>query len=214
MRILATSDTHTYNDELLLMIDRVYKDESFDVFVHAGDFTNIGSIFDVERFNDMLGKIPAEHKIVIAGNHDWCLQTERWVAEGEITNATYLRDSSITIDGVKFYGSPWTPEFMDWAFNLSPAYLQDAWSIIPEDVDVLITHGPAKGILDYDLGCKYLFDRIQRLKNLKAHIFGHIHEGYGRTNIDGVEHLNAAFCSPAIRGIGYAPQNAPILLTL
>ena len=102
-------------------------------------------------------------------------------ARSWITNAHYLCDESLTLDGVKFYGSPWQPRFFDWAFNKDRgAPLKAIWDKIPLDTDVLITHGPPHGILDLTFdkikaGCEELLLAVQRIKP-KVHVFGHIHE--------------------------------------
>jgi hypothetical protein len=100
---------------------------------------------------------------------------------------------------VKVYGSPWQPEFYNWAFNLPRMgwELGQKWTDIPENTDILITHGPAWGHLDtikghsVPLGCELLAERIKILKP-KIHVFGHIHTGYGY-KFDGDTHFfNAA----------------------
>ena len=109
----------------------------------------------------------------------------------------YLQDSEVTIDGIKFYGSPWQPEFYNWAFNLPRGEkLAQKWAEIPDNTDVLITHGPAYGILDYapmggHVGCEELYKRISDIKP-KIHVCGHIHNSYGQKTIDGIEFLNAS----------------------
>ena len=94
-------------------------------------------------------------------------------------NAIYLEDSGVVIDGLKFWGSPWTPEFFDWAFNARRGLqLFDKWQKIPLDTDVLITHGPPAGILDLvvtrqgeaQVGCNDLLRRIHELKKLKQEL--------------------------------------------
>jgi Icc-related predicted phosphoesterase len=108
-----------------------------------------------------------------------------------------LFDNDVTIDGIKFYGSPWQPEFHNWAFNLSRGEeLAEKWEQIPNDVDVLITHGPAYGILDYapiggHVGCEELYRKIVEVKP-KIHVCGHIHDGYGQKTMGGIEFLNAS----------------------
>ena len=101
------------------------------------------------------------------------------------------------IDGVKFYGSPWQPWFYDWAFNLERGpEIRAKWDLIPEDTDVLITHGPPYGIGDLTFqkdhaGCQDLLKAVERLKP-RTHIFGHIHERYGINSIDGTTFINAS----------------------
>jgi predicted phosphohydrolase len=85
--------------------------------IHAGDFSTHGAIDEQEEFDTFLGTLPDPHKIVIAGNHDWSLEGVEY-PELWFQHATYLQDSSTVIDGVKFYGAPWQPEFFNWAFNL------------------------------------------------------------------------------------------------
>jgi Icc-related predicted phosphoesterase len=108
-----------------------------------------------------------------------------------------LFDNDVTIDGIKFYGSPWQPEFHDWAFNLPRGEeLAAKWEKIPDDVDILITHSPAYGILDYapiggHVGCEELYRKIAEVKP-KIHVCGHIHDGYGQKTMGGIEFLNAS----------------------
>ncbi len=128
----------------------------------------------------------------------------------------YLDKESITLDGINIYGIPDQPEFCGWAFNF---YTQEEartiYSPIPDDTDVLITHSPPYGILDQPqqfgdnrLGDQTLRDMVDIIKP-KVHIFGHIHEGYGKKKIKGTTFINAAFCS-----IPYSVHNKPINFTL
>lgn len=206
MKIVTISDTHTMERSLVV--------PDGDVLIHAGDITGRGSIHDLEEFLDWFGGMPHKHKIVIAGNHDWCY--ENFLREEAInkTNqvATYLEDSSITIDGVKFYGSPWQPEFCNWAFNVPRGkQLAEIWAKIENDTNVLITHGPPYKILDLcsggHVGCEDLLAAAQKLPNLKYHIFGHIHEGYGSMKFLDVTYINASNCTG-----NYRPTNQPIVV--
>jgi Icc-related predicted phosphoesterase len=128
---------------------------------------------------------PHKHKIFVPGNHDFWMQQHEfnYVLEFEKNGVTVLIDKAIEIDGIKFYGSPWTPTFMDWAFMKDDDELQKHWDAIPENTDVLITHGPAYGINDcvhgrkQHLGSRTLATRILELFNLKLHLHGHIHTG-------------------------------------
>lgn len=144
---------------------------------------------------------PAKHKIFIAGNHDFVFQDiDNLCAPKDIY---YLRDESITLDGLNLYGSPWTPWFWDWAFNfpkddLDGRFAQSKWAQIPEDVNILITHGPPSSILDYvgpshGAGCTDLKIRIKQLKDLKLHCFGHLHQGFGHKIENSVNFVNAAY---------------------
>ncbi len=135
----------------------------------------------------------------------------------------YLENSSLVIDGVKFYGSPYQPEFFNWAFNLPRGYaLKQKWAQIPLDTNVLITHGPPYGMLDMvvdnkynqgrDLhqGCEELIEKVIDLKDLKLHCFGHLHlNGGQKQTIDGKVFVNAAICDEA-----YNPVNKPIVVDI
>jgi hypothetical protein len=117
-----------------------------------------------------------------------------------LKNAIYLQDSGVDIDGIKFWGSPWQPEFYNWAFNLPRGpELARVWAQIPNDTDVLITHGPPYGVLDEiyhgkRVGCQDLSDALERVKP-KVHVFGHIHEGYGVLEQNGTTYVNASLCN-------------------
>jgi predicted phosphohydrolase len=103
MRLVLISDTHQRHDRLVV--------PDGDVLVHAGDFSTRGGVEEVARFNAWLGTLPHKHKVVIAGNHDFLFEREPVLARSMLTNATYLEDSGVTIEGVRFWGSPWQPRF-------------------------------------------------------------------------------------------------------
>ena len=180
MKIVFISDTHGLHDDIVSL-------PPGDVLVHCGDSTMRGNLSELHHFNQWLGVLPYKHKIVIAGNHDWCFYSRNDESRKLLTNAIYLQDESVTIDRIKFYGSPWQPEFFDWAFNLPRAgnELKEKWDQIPDDTDVLITHGPPFNILDQvthgneHVGCTLLLDRVLKVQP-KIHAFGHIHENGGQ----------------------------------
>jgi Icc-related predicted phosphoesterase len=198
MRLICISDTHSLHD-------RISKIPSGNVLIHAGDCTRSGSLPQLDEFTKWLGAQPHKHKILIAGNHDYCFQKYPiWSQEMCAKNGiNYLEDEQITIDGLIFYGSPWTSEFRGMTFNASEPERFVHRAKIPEATEVLITHGPALGILDYvpqdseNVGCYPLLKRINELKKLRAHVCGHIHEGYGYAvrESDNVRFANAATCT-------------------
>ncbi|MCI0709994.1 MAG: metallophosphatase domain-containing protein [Chloroflexi bacterium] len=202
MKLILISDTHAYHQHLQI--------PDGDVLIHAGDLTRIGELKDVVAFNDFLGTLPHPHKIVIAGNHDFCFERKPDEASPLLTNTIYLQDSEVTINGVKFYGSPWQPWFYDWAFNLRRgAEIREKWDLIPSDTGVLITHGPPFGYLDKTsrgdhAGCEELLKAITRIRP-KLHVFGHIHEGYGVIEGQHTTFVNASICT-----LDYDPTNPPI----
>jgi len=130
----------------------------------------------------------------------------------ELTNCTYLEDSSVEICGLKVYGTPHQPEYGGWAFNLARGQqCLNKWNLIPEGVDVLITHGPPLGFGDLTCtgvraGCVELLHSVQRRIKPKYHVYGHIHEGYGVRSDGKILFINASTCD-----INYIPSNPPVV---
>jgi Icc-related predicted phosphoesterase len=184
-----------------------------DILVHAGDCTSMGKKHEIDNFLDWFSKTDFEHKIFIAGNHDFGFERD-YVVEQRYKDkgVIYLQDSEVIIDGIKFYGSPWQPEFYNWAFNLPRGEeLAEKWEMIPEDTDILITHGPAYGMLDHTIqgqqvGCVDLYHRIVKIRP-KIHVCGHIHWAYGQKSFNGIEFLNASILNER-----YEYENKPIVL--
>jgi len=200
MRLTIISDTHTRHG-LIPMEDL----PGGDLLLHAGDIMNSGynknDILDFCTWFHSLEQY--DKKIFIAGNHDRMFE-DHPIEANTIVNrygsVIYLQDNDLDINGIKIYGSPWQPWFYDWAFNLpkNGPGLMSKWEAIPDNTDILITHGPAFGTLDtvagrqYDnLGCELLAQRIEVIKP-KIHICGHIHSGYGYVFKDGTHFFNAS----------------------
>lgn len=199
MRIVCISDTHNRTSGTL----SPEKIPEGDVLIHAGDMTSMGELGEAHSFAQWLSHLPHKRKVVIAGNHDFCFEHPNANARGFFPDdVTYLHDSGCEIDGVKFYGSPYQPEFFNWAFNLKRGEaLKEKWAQIPEDTEVLITHGPPYSILDFVprdnewVGCRDLLCRVRALPKLKLHVFGHIHLHGGQMMEErGVKFVNAACC--------------------
>jgi Icc-related predicted phosphoesterase len=191
MRLVLISDTHQRHDQLTV--------PDGDVLVHAGDFSTRGGAEEVARFASWMRALPHRHKIVIAGNHDFLFEREPAVARSMLTHVTYLEDSGVTIEGLRFWGSPWQPRFFDWAFNLDRGVaLKEKWDLIPTGIDVLIVHGPPRGVLDRtwrgeEVGCEDLREALGRIKP-RLFVCGHIHEAYGEKTVDGTRCVNASCC--------------------
>jgi Icc-related predicted phosphoesterase len=209
-KIVCLSDTHNYNEQIFV--------PDGDILIHAGDATMQGSAPEIVLFNRWFRNLPHAHKIFVAGNHDWLFETSSQFARTLLDSSIhYLKDSSVEIENLKIYGSPYQPRFFDWAFNLMRgAELAEKWKLIPDETDVLITHGPPFGILDEvprqyfieNTGCEELRKRVETIKP-KLHIFGHIHCGYGTTEKFGVKFANASNCDES-----YEPTNAPLVIDL
>ncbi len=110
-RIVAISDTHSRHNQFVDLPEG-------DILIHAGDATVQGKFDEVVEFNRWLGTLPYKHKIFVAGNHDFLFEKSPEMARALMSNAYYLQDSFVVLEGLKIYGSPWQPRFHDWAFNL------------------------------------------------------------------------------------------------
>lgn len=231
MRILAMSDTH---DSHAWWTAR--KLPEADVFVHAGDITWRGELGIIMDFSQWLGALPYKNKLVIAGNHDLCFEAnarrhsgekapypnrkrKKALAYLEKAGITYLEDSGIEIDGIKFWGTPWQPHFCDWGFNVQSVELRaQKFSQIPDDTDVLITHTPPRGHCDGDdegYGDVALLHRIRQIKP-KLNICGHAHEGHGFSEITHSEdyYLKTLVANAASLDRDYQAKQPPLLITV
>jgi Icc-related predicted phosphoesterase len=197
MDITVISDTHTMHRKLDL--------GSGEVLVHCGDFQ--GSKPLLEDFLEWFSEQDYKHKIMIAGNHDWeiaKLGYEKMYKKAKEYNITYLENSSVRVEGLLFYGAPWSNEYGGWDFMKRDDALFYEWQKIPNSTNVLITHGPAKGTGDMvplsyasgnNVGSYYLERRIIELlefDNLKLHLYGHIHWATGVYEKDEYLSVNAA----------------------
>lgn len=193
MRLVCISDTHGDHDGLVL--------PQGDVLIHAGDFTAHGKREEVQSFMQWIGSQGFKHVLCIAGNHDTYpeQEPEQTLEFAQEQGVVLLNDSGCVIDGRFFWGSPITPRFHDWSFMRDPGKdIEAHWNLIPQNTDVLITHGPPFGIMDgvkrlsggvENTGCPSLLEKVRQLSPV-VHIFGHIHEGHGREEQAGVMFLN------------------------
>lgn len=176
MRIVAVADTHTFQADLDV--------PDGDVFVHAGDMLRGGRLEELVDVAAWIVGLPHRHKVVVAGNHDWCFDRERAAALAMLPGVHYLCDAGVEIEGVRFWGSPWQPAYNDWAFNLPRGEaLAERWALIPKDTQVLVTHGPPRGYGDRGpvagrQGCTDLRHRVAEVAP-QLHLFGHIHQDGG-----------------------------------
>lgn len=208
MKFVCISDTHSLHEKMPEIPEG-------DILIHSGDCTGNGSLPSLDTFTKWFGDQPHKHKILVAGNHDGCFERyPEWSREMcEKNGILYLQDESVVIDGLTIFGSPWTPVFMNWHFMANEEQMKSIWAKIPDETDILITHGPSHGVLDavpefggvLHVGCNQLLERTRQLKNLTAHIFGHIHEGYGIQAGGDFVSINASTCNER-----YQPFNPPI----
>lgn len=202
MRILHLSDTHNFHTQLRNLPEA-------DIIVHSGDFCMAGSDQEALDFLNWFCDLPYRHKIFICGNHDECLYGNE--VNGLDSNVHYICNSGIEIEGVKFYGVPMF--FVDCLTDQQKLNYER----IPLDTDVLITHAPARGILDQDgnihLGSQDLLKKLSAL-DLKAHLFGHVHAQHGVE-----EHLSPSgkktiFSNGAIMNATYTAISNPNFIKL
>jgi Icc-related predicted phosphoesterase len=230
LRIVAISDTHEQHEQIEL--------PEGDVLVCAGDISFNGRPQAIAGFNRWFAAQPHRCKILIAGNHDFLFEESNAIARSLLSEKIiYLEDSGCELDVaqavslreplpddnlqapepktlLKFWGSPITPWFFNWAFNRHRGTpIRRHWDKIPADTDVLITHGPPAGILDRNAegehtGCEDLRLIVERIRP-RLHIFGHIHEAYGVEEHDGTIFVNA--CQLDER---YRLAHEPVVVTL
>ena len=226
MKIVIVSDTHCADIPV----------PDGDVLIHCGDGTFQGKIPELIHWNNWFQKQIHETKILIPGNHDWAFEHSWLHAVSLFPGINVLHDSGIQLGEFKIWGSAWQPEFNNWAFNLPRGdKLKAKWDLIPDDTNILVTHGPPYGILDelparqkltYDfmnsqevvtqipgikLGCYDLRERINKLPNLRLHAFGHIHCAYGYW-YDTVRRIH--FVNGAVMDEAYDPVNPPVIVEL
>lgn len=223
MKIVALSDTHTLQGRVPM------PEGQFDFLIHAGDLGNVGKVREYEKIGQWFRDLKHQYKyqIIVPGNHDWGLMKSGGYFEEcrkhFDDDVIFLVDQAIELEGIKFYGCPWMPQFYDWAFMLPEDALPPIYAKIPDDTEVLITHAPPHGILDHmtrDIrfgdrhiyercGSPALYERVKQLPKLKHHIFGHIHFGAGIEKIDDVTFHNVAALDE-----NYRYKNAPQIIEI
>jgi len=205
LKICAISDTHSKHDKIII--------PECDILIHAGDFTYFsrGGDQEIINFFNWFYQQPAKHKIFIAGNHEVLFESkEKFFKELMPPGVIYLNDSMAEIEGLKIWGSPITPYFHGWAYNRQRgSAIKKHWDLIPENIDILVTHGPAYGYFDEvgqdHQGCEELLFALQRVRP-KAHLFGHFHR-QGKSVVNGISFYNCAMVNNK-----YEIINKPLLL--
>ncbi|KAI9038879.1 putative metallophosphoesterase domain-containing protein [Aspergillus affinis] len=210
-KFLVISDTHGRESSLQHL-----STECADVAIHCGDLTTDSTLAEFRSSISFLSSLNTPLKLVIAGNHDFTLDTPTFQrklalaseildpalvkkAYGDFGYARSLFEEAMD-NGIKFldqgthhftlengasltvYASPYTPSMSpgDWGFEYSRSH---GHNFEFKHVDVVITHGPPKGIMDYNMdreraGCPELFAAVRRAKP-RMHCFGHINEQWG-----------------------------------
>lgn len=204
MIIHHISDTHLQEFETI----------SSDILIHSGDCLNSGSFDELIKFRTQLEKVKDKHELIILcpGNHDWAFEPKtfnqaRDFLQETIPNLKVEYHGGFKYKEYNFFCSSWQPFFCNWNFNVKDNLdLLELYEQIPKDVDILITHCPAKGILDYvprggNVGSKALQRVLPELKQLKAHFYGHIHYSAGLQSINGIYYSNGAICNENYKAV-------------
>ena len=222
MNILLISDTHCQHKKLNQYLHDPDYIKDIDLIIHAGDASNNKSTAincnELHDFLEWYSDLNIKNKIFVPGNHDTSWEA-KMIKEFDYPDIEFLVHQDITINNVKFFGSPYTPTFgTGWAYNRNRAKLFEYWEEIPKDTDILITHGPPKGILDLtyhsasmfeSVGDKSLLNRVFNL-NVSYHVFGHIHD---EPNIINSGHRiinNTIFINATMTDLKYNLINEPI----
>jgi Icc-related predicted phosphoesterase len=195
VRLVLVSDTHGHHHNLEV--------PDGDILIFAGDYAfehhgqaEMSALID---FFSWLDGQPHKHKVMIAGNHDFAFEKSLSVVKMVMPpSIIYLEGGEETVEGLKIWGGPWTPRFFDWAFNVDRGEaIKRYWDCIPDDTDILVTHGPPYGLLDDTplsghVGCKELRDAVKRV-NPKLHVYGHIHRWGGiGIQVNDTTYMNAS----------------------
>ncbi|MDQ8201483.1 metallophosphoesterase [Pelagicoccus sp. SDUM812003] len=191
MKVTLISDTHTMHDRLPPL--------SGDVLVHAGDFYDLAECRDkkLKRLNAWFAKQDFQVKLFVPGDHDIPVFKSWRAGKNYLSEATLLVDSVYEYEGVHFYGSPWVPNADGYAFAMEDERIEETWSKIPLETDVLITHVPPFGALDdgpFDrgLGCRVLRRKVREVRPC-CHVYGHIHWSSGYQKLGGTRFVNSSY---------------------
>lgn len=160
-----------------------------DVVVHSGDESNFNDFRNTNEtldFIEWFASLEIKTKIMIAGNHSYAI-FNKLVRRKEIEkkDIIYLENETKVIDGIKYFGTPYTPTFNDWVFMKDRAKMFKIWDLVEKDTDIIISHGPPKGILDVSINTNGTYDLcgdsnfktriMKRDFEPKLVLFGHIH---------------------------------------
>lgn len=223
-RLVFISDTHNKHNKVVV--------PECDILIHTGDCSFQGLESETKNFAKWLDKQPAKHIVLTPGNHCKVFEKELPESRSWVTDycprANLLIHEAAEVEGIKFFGSPWTPFFFNWAFNAGrdpveashtfKPFIGDLWKDIPLDTQILVTHGPGLGTLDevldrrtgriQNVGCAELTKKIAELKDLKIHAAGHTHLMGGKyLDIGNIKYINAAICDD-----NYNPTREPVVI--
>lgn len=212
MKVTLISDTH--NKHSLIPKDSL----KGDIIIHSGDFSSLGHRHECKDFLKWYNSLDYKYKVFICGNHEVGVQKDPHMLTTlliQYPDLIYLNEESVNIEGLNIYGSPWTPFFFNWAYNAQRGEeIKKHWDKIPNNTDILVTHGPVYGINDTvlgrpeNLGCKDLYDKILEIKPL-IHTCGHIHTGNGYKEFNDINFFNTSVLDESYQ-MRYKPYHIEI----
>lgn len=217
-KLVVISDTHGKHTQLGKLPEG-------DILIHCGDCTSDGGFVSLRNFLNWFEKQPHKHKIFVFGNHDSIGERQPALTRALIKelapSCPHLQDSGCEFAGWKFFGSPVTPTFYNWAFNRDRgAPIRAHWDLIPNDTDVLITHGPPRGYGDWspfgkeNVGCEDLLDAIRRVKP-KISCSGHTHfSGGTKMNLMHENGKSTIIVNASVVNENYIVVNKPVVIDL
>lgn len=209
--IVCISDIHTRHRNVVI--------PECDILLSAGDYSFSGNPLEISEFHKWLNDQPTKEIVSVQGNHELWVEKNfdlaKKAAQIACPRVRFIEEGPLLIDGIRIWCASVTPFFYNWAYNRQRGLeINRHWDMIPDDTQVLVTHGPPAGILDQtvrgeNVGCEDLRARIQKLPQLKLHVFGHIHHAYGVLRGGGTTFVNASICNEK-----YEPANEPVRFEL
>lgn len=214
-RCIFISDTHGCHQEVIdgKTVDLQITDG--DVLVHCGDFSARGTVLNIVSFNEWMGKQSHRRKICGPGNHDCAVQINPSLSKGLLTNAELMIHEPFDINGIPCFFTPWQPFYKNWSYNEKVDLTRKRlFDMIPDNVEILFSHCPPYGYLDKGfqaphVGDKMLLERIRELKKLRYVVFGHIHNGRGSVQNNGITFINCSLLNDR-----YELKNKPVVIEL
>jgi Icc-related predicted phosphoesterase len=203
VRVIVFGDTHEHHRDVSV--------PDGNLLIHVGDITrNSFSPRAIQDFDAWLRHLPHQYKIVIPGNHDYGLADPAW--QKLITSAILLINNGVELMGLKIWGTPITPVDHGHFGGETAADRERQFRRIPDETNIIISHGPPHGILDCEpggaipQGCRELLRAVKRINPL-LNAFGHIHGASGV-----VQSGKTLFVNAAVAGRNGYPVRKPRLI--
>lgn len=227
-RIWLISDTHSRHSELVVP-------DNIDMVICAGDISNPRDPYrgqqEILNFCTWYSSLPIKHKVLTPGNHDTAFEHKLIDMATLYPSITFLVHEFVDIEGIKIFASPYTPTFgSGWAYNVDRHKIGKYWEVIPDNTDILVTHGPPKGILDltqygnasngeglvyFQCGCEDLLKRVKKIEP-KYHVFGHIHTEANCPNsgTQRIVNCETTFVNASVVNLQYVKNNDGIVIEI